>query len=269
MNKEPKKINMVFRVKTHQTLGDCIKELIDTSYLIYKRLLESKNKPTTIVCGGQSPSYFCLAMMHFQIFDPKLVNIVILPHSKGGIKSKNQELENKIYSQRIRDKGIQLNNDVVIIDGVHTGVGILALESALKYTFPDINVYRIAINFSKGISEIYVDEEIAIPCEPRFSDDFPRLVQSFYPGEFEDNSKFITHFINVESNPIAEMITSVAKDYPKIQVQDTEWYKLNNEITPQIALEKVKWIERMKLERKRKHLDRIGMDRMTRFIRYY
>jgi hypothetical protein len=73
----------------------------------------------------------------------------------------------------------------------------------------------------------------------------------------------------VESNPIAEMITSVAKDYPKIQVQDTEWYKLNNEITPQIALEKVKWIERMELERKRKHLDRIGMDRMTKFIGHY
>jgi len=33
-------------------------------------------------------------MLNFHIFNPELVNIVILPHSKRGVKS-NQEAENR------------------------------------------------------------------------------------------------------------------------------------------------------------------------------
>ena len=33
---EPKKLDIHFGIVTYQTMGDCIKELIDVSYRIYK-----------------------------------------------------------------------------------------------------------------------------------------------------------------------------------------------------------------------------------------
>jgi len=229
----PRKLDLDFGVVTHQTFGDCIKELIDASYKIYDDILTS-NKPTTIVCGGQSPSYYCLAMMYFKIYNAELVNIVILPHSKGGVKSINQSEENRLYCERIKEKGIILKNHVVIIDGVHTGTGILALESAIKSCFPYINISKIAINASKGISQISVDKEIVLPCEPKFSDTYPRLVTAYRPEFFSDKAKFITEFIGLDTNPVAEMIIDIAKDYPEILVENTEWYRLNNEVTEDI-----------------------------------
>ena len=233
----PRKLDIKFGIVTHQTIGDCIKELINASYNIYDSLL-LKRIPTTIVCGGQSPSYYCLAMMNFSIFNPELVDIVILPHSKGGVNSNNQIQEDILYCERLREKSINLNNNVVIIDGVHSGTGILALESALKHCFPSINIIKIAINARVGISKIKVNEEYILPCEPKFSDTFPRLVTSFHPSNFSNSSKFITEFINLESNPIAEMIIDIARTYPQIPVEETEWYKLNNEIISEIAKKK-------------------------------
>jgi hypothetical protein len=237
-----RKLDIDFGIVTHQTIGDCIKELIEESYNIYTRLLSSTTKlPITIICGGQSPSYYCLAMMNFKVFNPDLVNIVILPHSKGGQKTYNyhdQYNEDINYCERLKEKKIHLNKNIVIIDGVHSGTGILALESALTYCFSSINIYKIAINAAKDISEIPVDEEIILPCEPKFSDQFPRLVTSFKPKDFGNSSKFITSFINLDTNPIAEMIIDIAKNYPNISVEDTEWFKLNNDITPEIAEKK-------------------------------
>lgn len=231
-----RKIDIDNGIVTYQTLGDCIKELIEASYDIYKELIDI-NQQTTIVCGGQSPAYYCLAMMNFKIFNPDLVNIVILPHSKGGKKSENQLKENIDYCIRLTEKTIELHEKVVIIDGVHSGTGILALESALKYCFPNVGVTKIAINAHIDYAQIEVDKEIILPCEPKFSDVYPRLVNSFLPIEFSDSSKFITDF-NLENNPIAEMIIDVAQNYPEIKAEDTDWYKLNNEITEEISIKK-------------------------------
>ena len=252
-----KKLDIYFGITTYQTLGDCVKELIVASYSIYLNLLSKvNNHPITIVCGGQSPSYYCLAMMNFKIFNPKLVNIVILPHSKGGIKSDDQNNENILYCERLKEKGIILNDNVVIIDGVHSGTGILALESSLKYCFPSINVYKIAINSQEDIAKITVDEEIILPAEPKFSDTFPRLVTSFHPRDFKDSSKFITEFINLEHNPLAKMIIDIAKKYPTIPVQETDWYIDNNEVTDEIKREKEK--ERIRIEKMSEQLKNKG-----------
>lgn len=231
-----KKLSINFGITTYQTLGDCIKELIEASYSIYNSLLKRKEK-ITIVCGGQSPAYYSLAMMNFKIFNPELVNIVILPHSKGGVKTAkyDQYKENVKYCNRLKSNGVKLNKNVVIIDGVHSGTGILALESALKHCFRGIDVYKIAINALDGVSKIKVNEEIVLPCEPKFSDTFPRIVKSFHPREFNNREvEFITDFINLD-NPIAEMIIDIAQGFPEIKVEDTEWYILNNEITPEVA----------------------------------
>ena len=201
-----------FGIITHQTMGDCIKELIEASFRIYEQLLREgmRRGPITIVCGGQSPSYYCLAMMNFKIYNPDLVNIVILPHSKQGERAEDQLAENIAYCSQLRKKGIDLRQNIVIIDGVHSGTGILALESAIKHCFPGLKIKKIAINARRGVSEIPVDEEIILQCEPKFSDVFPRLVTRYYPRDFHDESKFVTEFIGLSDNPIAQMIIEIA-----------------------------------------------------------
>ena len=92
-----------FGIITHQTMGDCIKELIEASFSIYAQLLR-EDGPITIVCGGQSPSYYCLAMMNFKMYNPALVNIVILPHTKEGKRAENQLTENIAYCSQLRKK---------------------------------------------------------------------------------------------------------------------------------------------------------------------
>lgn len=218
---------------TNITLGDCVKELIEASYNIYSDLL--KKGESTIVCGGQSPSYYCLAMMNFSIYNPDKVNIIILPHSKGGVKTDPSQIEkeNNMYCQRLKEKNLLIRDNVTIIDGVHTGTGILALESALKYCFKNLKIKKMAINADYGISEIPVDQEVILPCEPNFSDTFPRLVQSYHPRDFDKKDLFITDFIGLDTNLIANMIIQVAKRYPDISVKDTDWYSLNHNPTPE------------------------------------
>jgi len=91
-----------------------------------------------------------------------------------------------------------------------------------------------------------------LPYEFKFSDVFPRIITSFKPDEFRDSSKFITEFINLETNPLAEMIIDVEKIYPEIKVEETQWYILNNEITTEI--EEL----RSQLELMKKKLDTIA-----------
>jgi len=246
---------------TDQTLGDCIKELIVGAYSIYSSILRLPYN-TTIICGGQSPSYYCLAMMHFHIYNFSKANIIILPHSKGGVKSKDPRIENIKYCTRLREKGINLNRNVIIIDGVHSGVGILALQSALEHCFPGIYVQKYSINYAPGISEIPVDKEYYFRCEPTFSDVFPRLITSYYPSDFDNADKFINEF-TLEGNPIAEMIIDIAKNYPDINVEDTDWFKFNNEITPAIILMREE-LERKRLKSERFEREELESERLER-----
>lgn len=214
-----------------RSVGSCVKELVKASYKIYSLIMYKSStvfeRASTIICGGQSPSYYCLAMMNLPIYNPELVNIVILPHSKHGEKSKNQYEENEKYCQRLKEKGIEIRDHVYIIDGIHTGTGVLALQSALTHCFGNIkDIKKIAINADNDVAKIPVDYTVIVPCEPLFSDVYPRLVQRYYPRDFHDGSKFITEFIGIDRNPIAQMIISIAKEYPEIENND--WYKLNS-----------------------------------------
>ena len=257
-----------------QTISECIKELIVNSYEIYNNLLikaRATNKPISIICGGQSPSYYCLAMMNFSIFNEHLVNIIVLPHSKHGERTSDQYQENIKYCERLKEKNIILNDNVVIIDGVHSGVGILALESALKHCYRNIEVTKIAINTDYGINKIYVDQVYALPCEAVFSDAFPRLVMPFYPREFNNRTiSFITEFINIHDNPIAEMIIDIAKNFPSIQVEHNEWFILNNQINStkrairDRLIEREREIEAKRIEREAERERKIEAKRIER-----
>ena len=212
----PQTLNIDLGFVNHQTLGDSVNELIQVSHRIYHYLL-MKPYPTSLICGGQSPAYYCLTMMHLPIYNPKKVEIVILPHSKFSQKTTDPDeiqLENYLYSQRLRENNIQVRRQVTILDGVHSGTGILALQDILQYHFKDLTVEKIAINSAKGIAKIRVDWEIEAPSEPKFSDVFPRLITSYYPREFNDPSKFNNQF-QLEGNPLAIMVMEIAKVYHK------------------------------------------------------
>jgi hypothetical protein len=235
----PHKLNINLGHITDQTLGDNVKELIENAHMIYNYILGLGCR--TIVCGGQSPSYYCLAMMNMKIYNPNLLNIVILPHSKGGDRASycQQYNDNQLYSQRLKEKNIKLQGKIAIIDGVQSGVGIIALESALKHCYGNnINVIKIAINSCKGISEINVYKEFVSRSAPKFSDVFKRLIPHYYPRQFHNSEKFITNFIGLEDNPLAEMVIDLAKQYPEHRVEDSDWFKLNNEITLEIEAER-------------------------------
>lgn len=126
-----------------------------------------------------------------------------------------------------------MREHVAILDGVHSGVGILAMESALKQCFDYIKVEKLSINSIESISEIFVDKQFIVPCEPKFSDTFPRLIPSYHPRDFGNSDKFINK-LNIEGNIVAEMTIDLAKVYPESKVEDSKWFTLNNEITEKV-----------------------------------
>lgn len=215
-------------------ISECVKDLIEVSYKIYKQLLNEK-KPITLICGGQSPAYYCLAMMNFSIYNEKKVNIIVLPHSKTGY-TENPYEENKDYCIQLQKEKFKINNEVAILDVVYTGNGINALSSALKYCFSNIrNIKKIALNSNYIQTE--VDERHNVKCLHDFSDNFPRIVHKYEPIDFK-NKPMITKFINLinykednqtKINYIAQMIIDIAKVYKGSEdITQTEWFKLNN-----------------------------------------
>ena len=249
-------IHINYTCNRHQTVSDCIKELIEISYNIYYEIIKS-NIPTTLVCGGQSPSYFCLAMMNFDIYNSDQCDIIILPHSKGGEKSTDQTKENKEYCERLKDKNIIFKSNVIILDGVHTGTGINALSSAIQYYNTKLQIHKYAINVDYLISKIPVTKTYIVKSEPLFSDTFPRIIKSFKPIEFTQSSKFITQFINMDDNPIANMIIDLSKLYFKINLDDTLWIKLNHVVTDEINKNKIIYDEQQNKLRIQKNNRRI------------
>jgi len=119
------------------------------------------------------------------------------------------------------------------------------MESALRHCFNYIIVEKISINSMKNISGIKVDKEFIVPCEPKFSDTFPRLIPSYHPQDFSNPDKFINKF-NLEDNPIAEMTIDLAKEYPESKVEDSNWFNLNNELTKEVIQFKNEMLKRKK-----------------------
>ena len=171
-----------------------------------------------------------------QIHNLKKVEVELnVEINKNGVKTTNSNdkiSENRMYCNRLIEKDLFIRDNITIIDGVHSGTGILALEDALKFCYPNLkSVRKIAINSDMGIAQIPVNKEIILLCEPKFSDSFPRLIQSYHPKDFDNGELFITEFIGLNSNPIANMIIELAKIFPEVPVEETEWYNLNHNPT--------------------------------------
>ncbi len=66
-----------------KTLSFCVKQTIIFAYTIYAKLLQEANDKNkiTIACGGQSPAYYCLAMLQLKIysFDMEFIIVLLIP----------------------------------------------------------------------------------------------------------------------------------------------------------------------------------------------
>lgn len=212
-----------------QTLATCIKELIETAFSIYKiiKTIAETNGPISLVCGGQSPAYFALSMFHLPIYDAELVDVIVLPHSKGGHRGDCYK-EARNYRERLVSGNVKLRKDVYILDTVHSGVGINSLESVLSFTYPKSDFRKVSINHPSSPPQIPVFMGFKAACVPRLSDSFPRIVMSCLPHLF--NSKDVVNgFVNLENNPYATMVKEISSVYNnKIDIEELEWFKLNN-----------------------------------------
>jgi len=211
----------------NQSLGDLGKELITVAYEIYKFLLEESDSvgSITLVCPGQSPAYFALAMKYFSIYDIKRVEIVILPHSKCGSTVCSLE-ERKTYGFLLKQTGIIFRDNIYILDTVHTGAGVRSLEMSLRYNNMGKVIRFLAINYPSVDPGIAVYRRFKAYCVPRLSDSFPRIVQYFNPSTLS-KGPFFDCFINLQNNEYVDMVRDLAISYEKGSLEETGWFKLN------------------------------------------
>ncbi len=228
-----------------RSIAGCVKELIQFSYFFYNSLLkssQSKTPPTqiSIVCGGQSPAYYALSMMNLPIYNPELVNVVIIPHSTGGgerLRSEQTDAHNMRYCERLREKGVRIYPYVFILDLVESGRGVLSLKRAIQRCFEldirKMKIYAIKadqnkaprIGASNGLVRTY-DQY----CFAFFRQMFRRIVPTYKPEQFNRQNLPIPNLDEVYAeNPLARMIRDCSRVYPYVPIEETPWYRLNTE----------------------------------------
>jgi hypothetical protein len=237
-----------------QSVGNAVKELIEKSYEIYSDVLASSagGTPRSIICGGQSPAYFCLAMMNFKKYNPASANILVLPFSKESDRSSSGSaaaagagsasaagLAAAMYCERLKEKDIRPYENIVIIDYIESGEAVVRLLNVLQscYTksyFKTIKI--IALNdtdkLNSGPLSKYEKGIYATDSVMQFSERFKRLVPQYPPSKFGDPASLTTDF-TIAGNPLAEMIIDLASEYdgpdgPKIE--ETQWYIRNEDV---------------------------------------
>ena len=253
----------------YQTLGDCVKEIIEGAYKLYNEILEL-NIPTTIICGEQSPAYFCLAILNFKIYEKNKdkVNIIILPYLKEDEEYKNsikqyikwtkdryiddtderkQKLESH-YISRLRFSKELLKNNIIIIDCLRSRSDILSIEKTLNYLngwldikIKNVKKYGISSHYQKDTikrRDITFDKEYIFYCDDMIGgydlaiEPFPNLIPIYKPPYILNENPLNNELIL--DNPIAQMIIDIAKDYATIPIENSEWYKLNHNITEEL-----------------------------------
>jgi hypothetical protein len=236
-------------IPSPKVINNCVKSLIELSYMMYKDLLDDynvmNNNPITLISCGQSPAYCSLAMMNFQIYNPSKVNIVIMPFSSYISDDEiNKEEIMSNYCKRLEENNVKLNKFVVIIDKIASGKGIKSLENTLKKCFKGIQIFKkISINEFKVqlFTSLFISdndknkandsdvrakveakmieenvEQYIIPCEQYFSNTFPRLIPEYKPSNFNNKIQFRNSYL---LNPITSEQT---------------YYTLNNQLADMI-----------------------------------
>ena len=186
------------------TLENVADEVIKVSTEIYRFLLllaESKKQSISLVCAGQSPAYFALAMLNLKIYRPEIVEIVVLPYSKkGAVGHINKESD--IYKIRLDEAGVCLRHRIIIFDYILSGVGILSLKKTLEICYPDAAIGLISINQSGCTHSIPVYKQFTVPCMSFLLYRQERIVQLYPPTSFLEE-KIAIGFINLTSDNLA------------------------------------------------------------------
>jgi len=192
---------------------DCstvIDELIVLSFDIYRFLLSEAERfgPNTLICPGQSPAYIALAMKNLACFNKDLVDIVVLPYSKGGCPNVSGDERGK-YGIALKMSGIKFRDNIYILDYVNSGVGINTFEKMLAYNNIGRSIRKIAIVDPKYVPNTIVYKSFSAAYIHNLSNIFPRIVQHYPVWNF-GVGVFYTDFINVGDNEVAALIKEKA-----------------------------------------------------------
>ncbi len=228
-----------------RSISRCVKELIEFSYFLYNKILLKSHEQTppsqiSIVCGGQSPAYYALSMLNLSIYNPELVNVVIIPHSTGGgewERSVQTEAQTMKYCERLREKGVTVYPKVYILDLVESGLGVKSLKKALQRCFGLVkeNIKILAVKaYQNGPPRITVGNGLENTydqyCFAFFRQMFKRIVPTYKPEQFNRQNLPIPNLEAVYAeNPLARMIRDCSRVYPYVPIEETPWYRLNTE----------------------------------------
>ena len=219
------------------TLTDMIKELVNVSNSIYNYILNNKSKKNTyLLCVGQSPGYYALSMMNLPQYDQSKVKIIVLPYSGSVNPTLNQQF---IYNKQLIENGIYFDDnedEVILLDQAQHGFVLTNFIKTFTHFSSNHANYIILLNngyqFSgKYIHKLPIQKHFSSSNLPRFSDNFPRIVQHYRPDIFE-TTPMIIGFINIDTNPFVAMIIECSKIFPNESI----WYSLNHFI-PKASIE--------------------------------
>jgi hypothetical protein len=193
------------------TLENVADEIVRSAVEIYRFLLllaESKKQSISLVCAGQSPAYFALAIVNLKLYQPEVVEIVVLPYSKKGSVG-NINKESDLYKLRLDEAGVYLRSRVVIFDYILSGVGILSLKKTLEICYPESVFGLISINQAGCTHSIPVYKQFTTSCISFLLYKQERIVQNYTPLHFLEE-KMQVGFINLENDTLATLVLSVA-----------------------------------------------------------
>lgn len=193
-------------------MTDCFdtisKEIVSVAKDIYKfvsNIAFIKRTPISLVCVGQSPAYLALAMKNIREYNPESVEIVIIPYSKRGLAGDISK-EYKMYKTRLLESNINLRKDIIILDYVISGNGIICFKNTLELCFPEVSIGLIT--FSDRNHSIPVYKHFSLNCLD-FLLNSERIVQNYGPDAFL-KEKLIGDFINLNGNILARRIVEAA-----------------------------------------------------------
>lgn len=189
------------------TLEKVADEVVKSAGEIYDFLLflaTAKRCSISLVCAGQSPAYFALAMLNLKLYRPEIVEIVVLPYSKKGAAG-NISKESDIYKLRLDEVGVYLRAHVIILDYILSGVGILSLKKTLENCYPDSSIGLISINQTGCTHSIPVYKQFTTSCMSFLLYRQERIVQHYLPSSFLEE-KIQVGFINLETDELAALV---------------------------------------------------------------
>jgi len=189
------------------TLESVADEVVKSAGEIYDFLLflaKAKRCSISLVCAGQSPAYFALAILNLKTYRSEIVEVVVLPYSKKGAAGQVTK-ESDIYKLRLDEAGVKLRGVVILFDYILSGVGILSMKKTLEICYPDSLIGLISINQTGCTHSVPVYKQFTTPSMSFLLYRQERIVQYYLPHSFSEE-KMQVGFINLETDELAALV---------------------------------------------------------------